>query len=171
MDISTMRADCARCAALCCVALAFDRSPLFAISKANGEVCPNLGANDRCRIHTRRTQMGFAGCVAYDCLGAGQRVTQEVFGGRSWRQDPARRDAMFRAFATMRRVHELLLLLHEAGRAPLTAGEGEVLRRLRNSLTPEAGWSERTLAAFDVSEAEKEVRAFLATLTPYFDAP
>ena len=32
-------------------------------------------------------ERGFAGCVAFDCLGAGQHATA-MFGGRTWRTDP-----------------------------------------------------------------------------------
>ncbi len=75
---------------MCCVALAFDRSPLFAYDKPAGEPCANLSATGRCAIHTERAAKGFAGCEAYDCLGAGQAVTQgQARRGRSWRDDPA----------------------------------------------------------------------------------
>jgi hypothetical protein len=109
-----LRADCARCSALCCVALAFTASADFAIDKPAGQPCPNLRADFRCSIHNRLRPRGFAGCAAFDCFGAGQQVTQRTFGGRDWRADPALAVPMFAAFAVMRQLHELLWHLNEA---------------------------------------------------------
>src|SRR5258705_10103572 len=83
-----LRADCQRCFALCCVAPAFSASADFAIDKAAGQPCPNLRADFRCSIHDRLPPRGFAGCAAFDCLGAGQKVAQVTFGGRDWRAHP-----------------------------------------------------------------------------------
>src|SRR6185503_16885503 len=89
MPPTRWRGDCSCCAALCCVSFAFDRSELFAFDKAAGEPCALLGPQHACSIHAERARRGFGGCIAYDCLGAGQRVTEEVFGGRSWQAEPA----------------------------------------------------------------------------------
>src|SRR5580698_9598172 len=106
-----LRADCARCAALCCVVFAFDRSKWFASGKPGGAPRAKLSVDHRCTIHDRLAERGFGGCAAYDCLGAGQRVVQELFSGRSWRDDVALLPAMTDSFRAMRLVHELLLLL------------------------------------------------------------
>lgn len=110
-------ADCERCVGLCCVAPAFGRSSDFAIDKPAGLACPNLAADHRCSIHERLSAEGFGGCLAFDCFGAGQRVTQQTFGGESdWNAGPELAVAMFEAFATMRALHELLRYLAEARR-------------------------------------------------------
>lgn len=114
----TLRADCARCFALCCVAPAFSTSTDFAIDKPAGTPCPNLAADFRCGIHDQLRGRGFAGCTVYDCFGAGQRVAQVTFGGRDWRQDPTITGRMFAVFPIMRDVHELLWYLAEALRLP-----------------------------------------------------
>lgn len=54
------------------------------------------------KIHAERVARGFRGCVAYDCYGAGQRVTRAL--------GPDALDA----FLARREVHELLWLLTEA---------------------------------------------------------
>jgi len=159
-----LRADCTRCAALCCVAPAFDRSEDFAVDKPAGVACPNLTADHRCAIHADLTGRGFAGCAHYDCMGAGQRVTQEMFGGRSWRDDPAIAAPMFEAFRLMRQVHALLELLETAGRLPLTAAQRQEHGRLRHALDPGDGWTQSSLAAFEHSALPAEVKAFLASL-------
>src|SRR3954464_8991702 len=109
-----LRADCSRCAGLCCVAPAFARSADFAIDKAAGDPCPNLDARFRCRIHDRLRPGGFPGCAAHDCFGAGQRVVQETFGGATWRDDRDLAAAMFEVFPTVRLLHQLLWYLDEA---------------------------------------------------------
>jgi uncharacterized protein YjbI with pentapeptide repeats len=103
-----LKADCARCVGLCCVAPPFTKGAEFAITKREGVPCPNLSADDRCSIHDRLRPAGFSGCAAYDCFGAGQTVTAQ-FGGR-------RVPEMFDIFHETRRRHELLWHLHEAQR-------------------------------------------------------
>ena len=110
-----LRADCARCFGLCCVALTFVASAEFAIDKAAGQPCPNLRADFRCSIHDRLRPSGFRGCSAYDCFGAGQKVAQDTFGGRDWRgMAGTGRERMFAAFGVMRQLRELLWYLREA---------------------------------------------------------
>lgn len=110
-----LAADCSRCVGLCCVAPSFSRSVDFALDKPGGAPCPNLADDHRCTIHDRLRVEGFAGCVAYDCFGAGQRVTQETFGGvADWRDGPEIAVTMFGAFAIVRSLHELLRHLDEA---------------------------------------------------------
>jgi len=109
-----LRADCTRCAALCCVVPAFAASADFAVDKPAGRPCPNLGADFGCTVHDRLRPLGFPGCTAYDCFGAGQRVVQETFGGRDWRAEPALAPAMFAAFEVLRDLHEALWYLDGA---------------------------------------------------------
>ncbi len=125
-DLDTrLRADCSRCVGLCCVAPAFVRSSDFAIDKPAGRPCPNLQHDFRCDIHDQLRPRGFPGCAAFDCLGAGQQVTQATFGGRDWRADPELAKQMFDVFGTMRQLHELLWYLHEArARIEEVAGPG-----------------------------------------------
>ena len=110
----SLRADCERCVGLCCVAPAFSKSADFAIDKAAGHACPNLEEDYRCAIHPRLRKEGFPGCVAYDCFGAGQHVTQVTFGGEDWRRSPDRAEQMFEVYTTMLQLHELLWYLTEA---------------------------------------------------------
>ncbi|NUS52793.1 MAG: pentapeptide repeat-containing protein, partial [Nocardioidaceae bacterium] len=108
-----LRADCSRCAALCCVAPAFAASSDFAIDKPAGVPCPNLLDDFRCGVHDRLRPLGFAGCTVYDCFGAGQHTVQQVYGGRSWRDEDVDPREMFDVFGMLRGLHELLWLLAE----------------------------------------------------------
>lgn len=84
----TLRADCANCFALCCVALTLTASSDFAIDKDAGRPCPNLQDDFRCGIHTRLRPKGFSGCTVYDCFGAGQKVSQETYGAATGVRHP-----------------------------------------------------------------------------------
>ncbi|WP_313885590.1 hypothetical protein [Fodinicola feengrottensis] len=111
---SELRADCASCFGLCCVALTFAKSADFGIDKRAGEPCPNLADDFRCGIHQDLRPRGFAGCTVYDCFGAGQKISQETFGGKDWRQAPETAGHMFALLPVMRQLHELLWYLAEA---------------------------------------------------------
>ena len=109
-----LRADCSRCAGLCCVAPAFAASADFAIDKPAGVPCPNLRDDFRCGIHAELRPRGFSGCEVFDCFGAGQQLTQVTFGGRSWRTTPELAAAQFAVLPVMRQLHEMLWHLAEA---------------------------------------------------------
>ncbi|MEV5954034.1 pentapeptide repeat-containing protein [Streptomyces sp. NPDC051987] len=161
-DRGGLTGDCARCFGLCCVALPFAASAAFAVSKPAGQPCRNLGGDHRCGIHGELRQRGFAGCTVYDCLGAGQKVSQVTFGGRDWRggsAEDARR--MFDAFPVVRQLHELLWYLTQAlelaAARPVHTGLRAALHRTEElSLgTPEE------LAALDVAAHRQEVNVLL----------
>ncbi|MGC5051785.1 pentapeptide repeat-containing protein [Micromonospora sp. DT48] len=157
-----LRADCARCVGLCCVAPAFAASADFALDKPAGQPCRNLRADFGCAIHAELRERGFPGCTVFDCFGAGQRVTQVTFGGRDWREEPRHAQAMFDVFAVMRPLHELLWYLTESLRlrppadlrAELTAALVETERL--------AGESPETLLALDVDAHRATVNALLS---------
>lgn len=158
MDMDLLQPDCTKCAALCCVALALDPSDMFAIDKPAGVACPNLNDGGRCDIHGDLEGCGFLGCVRYDCLGAGPRVTQDLFAGKTWQQDPELRAPMMAAFWKMLRVHAQMSLLVAAGDLPLgpdqETGRLDLLARMQP----------QTIAALEALVIEKEVEAFLASL-------
>ncbi|GAB3064986.1 pentapeptide repeat-containing protein [Intrasporangium mesophilum] len=112
--IPALEADCARCFGLCCVALPFARSADFPVDKAGGDPCHNLLDDFRCRIHDSLEAEGWRGCITYDCLGAGQQVSQVTFGGVSWRDVPASATQMYAVLPVMRAVHESLRFVLEA---------------------------------------------------------
>lgn len=167
MSAIALSADCSKCAALCCVALAFDKSTQFAIDKAAGDACPNLDRACRCKIHSELENRGFGGCTKYDCYGAGQRVTQEVFDGRSWQDDPALLAPMMSAFETLRQTQELLFLFTEAQKLALPSDVRQVLQDHMAELGQAKGWNKTRLEAFSAGTGLQDARAFLKTLRPY----
>lgn len=109
-----LRADCSRCVGLCCAALPFAASADFAIDKPAAVPCPQLAQDFRCGIHRDLGERGFGGCVAFDCFGAGQQVTQVSFGGTDWVRRPDLAGQIFDVFTVVLHLHELLWYLHQA---------------------------------------------------------
>jgi len=159
--VDRLRADCARCFALCCVAPAFAASTDFAIDKPAGVPCPNLLPDFRCGIHDGLRGRGFSGCAVYDCFGAGQQVAQVTFGGRDWRRAPETAPRMFAVFAVMRQLHELLWYLTEALALPAAR---PVHAELRAALDTTEGLTNGTpdaLLALDVAGHRHAVNVLL----------
>lgn len=109
-----LRADCENCFGLCCVALYFSASEGFPIDKDAGQPCLNLQPDFRCCVHKSLRERGLKGCLAFDCFGAGQKVSQVSFGGHDWRKIPESAKQMFKVFLILRQLHELLWYLTEA---------------------------------------------------------
>ncbi|MDQ0988624.1 pentapeptide repeat-containing protein [Streptomyces sp. V2I9] len=146
-----LRADCANCFALCCVALTLTASSDFAIDKEAGRPCPNLEDDFRCGIHTRLRPRGFPGCTVYDCFGAGQKVSRETYEGRDWRSSPDLAAQMFQVFPVMRQLHELLWYLTEALARPEARPLHAELRRAlevteRHTARPAVDFAELDIA-------------------------
>lgn len=164
MKIDLLRDDCSRCAALCCVALAFDKSEFFALDKPAGKPCRHIDQNAACAIHAMRTEAGFSGCTSYSCHGAGQRVVQECFDGQDWRNAPHFLARMMSAFQIMRAVHDLLLLLTEAQKLPLAASDQVKSEEFLLMLAADERISEDWLKNIDLVSAQGQIHAFLQTL-------
>lgn len=155
--------DCSKCAALCCLVLSFDRGKGFAFSKNQGEPCRNLSGHS-CSIHADLKRKGFPGCVAYDCLGAGNRVVQEVFGGQSWRTEPRLSRLMMEAFSAMTEMHKRIDLLRAAGTCDLAPAHEEMRLDLLRQLEDHQ-WTADELHDFEVGLA-LEVDIFVHTIRP-----
>jgi len=154
--------DCKNCAALCCMALAFDKGEMFAFDKPAGVPCQHLNG-PLCGVHTQLEAEGLTGCVQYQCDGAGQRVVQEVFASQSWQKTPALLHPMLEAFSQMRQVHGLLALLTSAKALPLQGAQQAALEALMAQLSPEA-WTPQALAEFERSGVSKTIHRFLRSL-------
>jgi uncharacterized protein YjbI with pentapeptide repeats len=152
-----LQADCARCVGLCCVALPFARSADFAVDKPAGTPCTHLQRDFRCGIHGALREKGFAGCTVFDCLGAGQKVSQVTFGGRDWRDDDRTARRMFAVFPVVRQLHELLAYLAEA----IDRDPAEELTAAYERVDALTHGSAEELEACDVGAVRAEVSALL----------
>jgi hypothetical protein len=114
-----LKADCSACVALCCVIPPFDAEQGFGFDKPAESACHHLCADHRCGIHAGLVEQGFSGCVAFDCLGAGQRLTAQAlerFGSADWRARPEVARWLFDAYPRVRRVQEWVARLELAAR-------------------------------------------------------
>jgi hypothetical protein len=91
-------ADCSRCCGLCCVAPAFLAVQGFGRDKPAETPCLHLTRAGRCTIHARRTALGYTSCIGFDCFGAGQWITQDLFAGARWSDSRQIGDRMFAAY-------------------------------------------------------------------------
>ncbi|MEU5292979.1 pentapeptide repeat-containing protein [Streptomyces umbrinus] len=157
-----LKADCAQCFGLCCVALPFSASADFASDKAAGSPCRNLRTDNRCGIHTELRQRGFNGCTVYDCFGAGQKVSQVTFGGSDWRSGSGERARlMFDVFPVVRQLHELLRYLTEALELPAARPIHPELRRELDRAEALTRGAPEELAELDVSPVRQDVNVLL----------
>ena len=152
---------CERCVGLCCVALPFGAGADFPFDKPAGQPCPNLAADHRCTIHDRLRPSGFPACVAYDCFGAGQHVTQVTFGGGDWRRDPSVAEPMFAAFRALRPVHELRAHVREALGWAAAAEVHAELDAVAGDLASLGDLGANDLAALDVAVWRERVAPLL----------
>ena len=152
MSDATFRGDCGRCAALCCVLLSFDRGPSFAFDKPAGVACRHLTGSHRCAVHAQLCEHGLAGCHRFDCRGAGQLVTA-MFDGTDWRSGAAARRAVEWAFAVVRDIQAMRLVLHQV--TPSAPARGLASR------LEQATQSYAALRAFDLDAARGALGAIV----------
>lgn len=166
-ELPELAHDCSRCAGLCCVAYPFDKGEEFAIHKDVDSPCPHLTKTFTCAQHCDLLKRGFSGCVAYSCAGAGQRVTQNLFDGESWREDPDLLTHMTHALRVLRPIHEALLILQEAANLPLPAPLLAEVYALMTALCPEEDGSIWDFEDDTVQTALAQVPEFVPKLAPY----
>lgn len=155
-------ADCSKCFALCCTALSFQRGSQFGHDKLAGEPCQYLAGDFRCKIHARREQLGYDGCEAFDCLGAGQRASA-IFAGENWRRDPAIARRLYASFSLLLRIQEMRRALETAANLDLRADLHDERLELLGTLSAQ-GESRREDIADEASRTLKDCRAFLKRL-------
>ncbi|MFI5889188.1 pentapeptide repeat-containing protein [Actinoplanes sp. NPDC051513] len=140
------------------MAPAFSKSSDFAIDKAAGKPCPNLGGDFRCTIHQKLEDKGFHGCVVFDCFGAGQRITQETYGGtKDWHSAPE----MMGLLPIVRQLHELMWLVTEALNVDRAQRVHEKLRAALAEIDHLAGGTPAELRALDVDSVRRKVNPLL----------
>jgi hypothetical protein len=168
---SALRADCSRCAGLCCVVHAFYSVQGFAFDKPAHSACRYLTLENRCAIHTGLASRGFPGCVAFDCYGAGQRVTQELLNGMSWRtSDETAIQNLFSAYTAFLALHRLMAML-ELAEATVSAPLDTQMRLKREQLNDLCRSEEAKRGNLDIARLQSDVLELIqscreAWLTP-----
>jgi hypothetical protein len=124
----------------------------------------------RCGIHDELVERSFAGCVAFDCLGAGQRLTALAvarFGDADWRARPEVARWLFAAYPRMRQAQEWLARLSLAAAVSGSAGlqalaaelEGQASRWPDWSTAEQAAWQARVQAALAPLAGQRNSRS------------
>lgn len=157
----SLRPDCGNCFALCCTALGFSRTADFAVDKPAGTPCLNLSDDFSCSIHDSLRPRGFSGCTVFDCFGAGQTVSQEMFAGKSWRENPGSRTEMFSAFKTVRQLNEMRWHLAEAQLRSLDPDVGDRASQLRSMMEQRVQGELPDLLSLDVQDLHSQVKQLL----------
>ena len=165
LPLADLRADCSRCAGLCCVAPPFARSTDFAFDKPAGTPCHHLGSDFRCGIHEQLRDRGMPGCTVFDCFGAGQRVVQQTFGGRTWRDEPELARQQFEALGVVHQLHEMLVHLTEALTLEAAAPLHDDVRSAYARTDGLAAGTADELTAVDVPAIRREVGALLQAVS------
>lgn len=160
LDRESLRPDCGNCFALCCTALGFSRSTDFAIDKPAGTPCQNLDSDFSCTIHDSLRPRGFRGCTVFDCFGAGQNVSQNLFHGISWKAEPETTKDMFGTFKVVRQLHEMLWYLTEAGTRTFDPDTSHQVNDLRLAIEKTMNDTQQVLA-LDLGEMHTQVRSVL----------
>ncbi|ASB63141.1 hypothetical protein SC22_01150 [Bacillus sp. A053] len=156
-----LSADCQHCFGLCCVALPYAKSADFAFDKDGGTPCRNLQSNYQCSIHKNLREKGFRGCSAYECFGAGQKVSQITYGGKDWRNSPKTANEMFGVFPIMQQLHEMLWYLHEALSIDIAKPIHPELRTSFEKIEKLTRLSKERLLTLQVDEHRAEVNKWL----------
>ncbi|AYA27703.1 pentapeptide repeat-containing protein [Rhodococcus rhodochrous] len=104
---------------------------------------------------------GFRGCTVFDCFGAGQVVSQQLFAGVSWQDRPETRDRMFSAFAVVKELHEMMWHLLEAQQRTYDPDIADDARELIESLASQTRRSVDELESLETDEMRASVRPVL----------
>jgi hypothetical protein len=96
--MSNFRADCSNCCGLCCVVPDLLAVQGFGVDKPAHTPCVHLNGVQRCSIHAARKTNGYPACEGFDCYGAGQWITQRLFGGAKWTDSSDLAEQMFAAY-------------------------------------------------------------------------
>jgi hypothetical protein len=162
MNDVTFVADCEKCFGLCCTALSFERSDQFGHDKLGGQPCQFLQSDFRCRIHAQREDLGYGGCEAFDCLGAGQRASA-AFAALNWRNDSGVARRLYARFSQLLLLQELRQALHTAASLDISAGQHAKRLRLLEMVGREADSGAQTVT--DAAQrALGEGKSFLKSL-------
>ena len=162
MNQQNFEADCSKCFALCCTALSFERGTQFAHDKPAGIPCQYLQTDFKCAIHARREDLGYDGCEAFDCLGAGQRASA-IFAAQNWRRDPAIARRLYASFSILLRIQEMRQALQTAADLQIDQQMHHKRLKLLEILTKQAQ-SEKEGGLLEAADALKASKEFLREL-------
>lgn len=158
------------CFGLCCVALPYAKSADFPFNKDSGEPCRHLCSSNLCSIHEALKEKGFHGCVAYECFGAGQHVSQNIYNGEDWRKDPKRAEEMFAVFPLVQQLHEMLWYLKQALNLMKTKSFQTRLKKIYEETVELTLKTPKEILGIDIVAHRKNVNALLLETSKVYRA-
>lgn len=109
-----LKIDCKNCSGLCCVALYCSKSDGFPENKEAGIACKHLQSDFQCDMHKTLFQKNMKGCLAYECFGAGQKVTQMYGLDCTWQANSGQSKNIYQTFLLVFQLHQMLWYLIQA---------------------------------------------------------
>ena len=83
------------------------RTDGFPADKEAGVPCKHLNESFGCEIHQRLADKKMKGCLAYDCFGAGQKVSQICCPDINWKTSPERAKEVYDVFSVVVQLHQM----------------------------------------------------------------
>lgn len=160
--LSRLISDCSKCFGLCCTALYFSAAEGFPRNKAAGKPCSNLLQDFRCAVHDKLEDRGYKGCISYDCFGAGQKVSEIIYGGHSWRETPESSKEMFEVFIAVRQLHEILWYLTQATELQTSQPISKKLTQMISSIKGLINSSPADILKLDIQTSRSEAALLLS---------
>ncbi|RDW17279.1 pentapeptide repeat-containing protein [Oceanobacillus chungangensis] len=163
----SLKADCSKCFGLCCTALNIVASSDFAINKPAGTPCSNLQRDFRCKIHKNLRDKGFKGCTVFDCLGAGQKVSQDTFSGQNWQEHPEISKKMFSVFPIMEQLYEMIAFIAEALTFNISPSLQDKLNKQLEKLQGLSDMEADSILSLDITTCRLPVNELLLETSEY----
>jgi hypothetical protein len=164
--MNRFRADCSRCCGLCCVAPAFLAVQGFGEDKPADTPCRHLTHIGHCTVYAERAAVGYTACAGFDCFGAGQWITQDLFAGARWTDSVEIGEQMFAAYRYWAPRFEAAALLDAS--LPLVRDEARCLINTsidRLTIDAESGSDHR-----DAAGLRRDTLALIRSAMPFKDA-
>lgn len=156
-----LKINCNKCCGLCCVALFFSKTDGFPHDKVAGKPCMNLLDDFRCSIHNQLAQKKMKGCMAYDCFGAGQKVTQIIYHNESWHDHKE----MFDVYFIVYQLHQMLWYLNEAYHLSVNKAVQASITSLIHQCDVITHSTPNAVKHFDLDQFRKQVNVILKDIT------
>jgi len=160
-----LSSNCEKCFGLCCVSLPFAKSIDFAFNKDSHIPCKNMESDFRCSIHQKLRENGFRGCTVYDCFGAGQKVSQDIFYGQDWKNNLELSIEMFSVFPIIQQIYEMLYYIDEAMNLEISETKLPELNDLFNKLYDLTNLEPKLILSLDLSETRTKVNELLNSIS------
>lgn len=163
----SLKINCSKCFGFCCTALYFSKNDGFPVDKEGGKPCVNLMEDFKCKIHNDLTKKGLKGCIAYDCLGAGQKVASVTYNGHSFRENKELAKEMFDVFIIMTKLHEMLWYLNESLRLDIDNSLKSSIKDMLNKTLDVTNLDAKSLLSFDLEFHRDNVNILLEKVSEF----